>query len=175
MLIGNPHEFAIWLDPVKDWTIQSTVEGLFALCIDGMFLVKQSTLSARAVTLSGESDFWAERLRWISECGHIDTRGRSKDELFIAANEPRYGEDDSIPMEGVDLTPMETLDSHWKVFLFFDASTNEDVVVYGNTDDEENIMLYELRLPYGRIQSIIEDFVEQTKIFDHKELFGLRP
>ncbi len=175
MLIGNPHEFAIWLDPVNAWTVQSTVEGLFILCIDGTFLINQPTLSARAVTLSGESEFWAERLRWINECERMDTRGRSKEELFFAADEPRYGEDDSIQEEGVELTPMETMDSRWKVFLFFDAGTNEDVVVYRNAGDKENITLYEFRLPYGRIQSIIEDFVEQTKIFDHKELFGLRP
>lgn len=175
MIIGNPHEFAIWLDPVKEWTIQSTVEGLFILCIDGVFLIKKSTLSARAVTLSGESEFWAECLYSIEKGGQTDTHGRSKEELFVTANEPRYGEDGILStLDGIDLTPMETLDSYWKVFLFADMSTSEDVVVYGNLDDEK-YTVHELRLPSGRVRAIIESFIEQTKIFDQKELFGLQP
>ena len=173
MLIGNPHEFAIWLEPVREWTIQSTVEGLFILCIDGVFLIKKPTLNARAVTLSGESEFWTERLVWMDNGKQTETRGRKKEELFASAEKYWYGaaEYENSVIDGVDLTPMETADSFWKVYLFLDSDTHEDVIVYSNFD-EGSVM--ELRLPASRIRVILLEFIEQTKIFDQKELFGLQ-
>jgi len=151
MLVGNPHEFAIWLDPVKEWTVQSTVEGLFILCVDGVFLVKRSSLSARAVTLSGESEFWMERLRRIDDDKQTETRGRNKEELFEAAVNIIYSEDGAISLsEGIELTPQETKDSYWHVYLFRNSATNEDVVVYSHDEDETIRAMAWLALPSRR-------------------------
>jgi len=188
MLFGNPHEFAVWADPVLEWSPGSTVEGLYILCIDGVHLIKRSSLSARSVTVSGESGFWLQRLSSINNGEQTSTGGRDADLLFFSALVSRGGLDDlpssidaqkprllerlkhhGLPgfdsAEGVNLTPMETADAGWSIYLFFDNQTNEDLVVYSNLEDSEFIVR-ELRLPCGKMREILSDLVEKTKILD---------
>lgn len=188
MLFGNPHEFAIFADPVLEWSLGSTVEGLYILCIDGTFLLKRSSLSARAVTVSGESEFWAQRLSRITSGAQTLANGREKELLFFSALVSRGGMDDlpssidaqksrllkelneyGLPgvnsSEGVSLTPMETADAGWSVYLFFDDKTNEDLIIYSNLEDSE-FVVKELRLPFGRMREILSDLTEKTKVLD---------
>lgn len=188
MLFGNPHEFAIWVDPVLEWSPGSTVEGLYILCVDGVYLIKRSSLSARSVTVSGESGFWMQCLSCINDGKQTSADGRDADLLFFSALISRGGVDDlpssidaqkhrlleklkphGLPdfdsAEGVNLTPMETADAGWSVYLFFDNQTNEDLVIYSNLEDSEFIVR-ELRLPSGKMKEILSDLVEKTKFLD---------
>lgn len=188
MLFGNPHEFAIWADPVLEWSPGSTVEGLYILCIDGTHLIRRSSLSARSVTISGESDFWMQCLSHINNGEQTSTGGREADALLFSALVSRGGledlpisidaqkhrlieklENDGLPdfhsAEGVSLTPMETADAGWSVYLFYDNITNEDLVIYSNLEDPEFIAK-ELRLPHGRMKEILSSLVAKTKVLD---------
>lgn len=192
MLFGNPHEFAIWADPVWEWSQASTVEGLYVLCIDGTFLLKRSTLSAMAVTVSGESDFWARHLHSIENGEQTRTAGRNKDLLLFSAflsrggldylppsidaqktqlldELSRYGIPSFDSYEGIDLTPMETGDYGWTVYLFFDEKSNEDVIVYANSKDHQ-CLAQELRLPSGRVKEILAQLVTETKVLDQRRV-----
>lgn len=169
MIIGNPHEFAIWLDVVPEWSMHTTAEGLYALCIDGVFLLNSKTLSAKAVTLDGESKYWADILRRIDNGGQSQTNGRSKEELFYVGYAPIYGDGDKevdISAEGIDLTPMEVGDNGWRVYLFRDDSSNEDVLIYKRFIDDSNGVLYESRFSQGRIRKVIEAIASKAAIFD---------
>ena len=190
MLFGNPHEFAIWADPVWEWSQASTVEGLYVLCIDGTFLLKRSTLSAMVVTVSGESDFWARHLHSIENGEQTRTAGRNKNLLLFSAlisrggldylprsietqktqlldELSRYGIPSFDSYEGIDLTPMETGDYGWAVYLFFDEKSNEDVIVYANFEDPR-YNAQELRLPSGRVKEILAQLVTETKVLDQR-------
>lgn len=168
MIIGDPHEFALWLDSVEAWNSTSFTEGLYALCIDGRILLNRSKLSARAVTLSGESEHWKRVIESIDGGGQSKTDGRDSETLFLIANEAWYGESEvSMPCEGILLSSMDTLDEDWRAYLFVDEVARQDVIVYRYWS-ENNSELYEFRLPHGRIKETVQKFINTTKVFDKR-------
>ncbi|WP_123295720.1 Imm42 family immunity protein [Comamonas sp. BIGb0124] len=172
MIIGDPFELALWIDAHQSWHSGPFVDGLFILCVDGHYLLNRKSTSIRAVTLSNEQYWWTERLDRIRALPAFDASKFTPEDLFISADYPLYEATyqfngkrlptqarplDQIP--SVHLTPTETLDNDWKVYLFKDDILLKDIVIYAYRDGQD-IEVHRREYSYGRIGEIIEMFID---------------
>lgn len=172
MLIGDPYEFALWLDPCPHWTSDSFTEGLYLLCIDSKYLINRQSFSCRAATLSGEYDWWKYKLNEINALKPCDPSKYSPEELFAVLDYSAYGNNQDLDgppefhdevalrtISGVELAPTEVLDNGWKVYFFVDAVNLKDVLVYKYYKDP-NPCVFKKEYARGQIGEFVQLFID---------------